>query len=152
MKHICVSKIVIIGLDNVTWLAPSVIVSLETNFSEIFVEIYTFLFKEMHLKMSSGKWQPFCLGLNVLTTPNVMHIFCCRGRKPKMLWCTSTLIICVCAHVHVLQNAGSLTSLFVDKILSSYIWFLIHFIIKKPGEIIQVHAALWKFRLDVNKR
>ena len=23
-------------------------------------------FKKMHLKMSSGKWQPFCLGLNVL--------------------------------------------------------------------------------------
>ena len=38
-----------------------------TNFSEISIEIHTFSFKEMHLKMSSGKWRPFCLGPNVLT-------------------------------------------------------------------------------------
>ena len=39
---------------------------LGTNFSEIFIEIYTFSFNKMHLKISSGKWQPFCLCLNVL--------------------------------------------------------------------------------------
>ena len=38
-----------------------------TNFTEILVEIHAFSFKKMHLKMSSGKWRPFCLGLNVLT-------------------------------------------------------------------------------------
>ena len=42
---------------------------LGTNFSEISVEIYTFSFKKMHwiLKMSSGKWRPFCFGLIVLS-------------------------------------------------------------------------------------
>ena len=40
--------------------------TLGTNFSEILVEIHTFSFKNIHLKMSSGKWRPFCLGLNVL--------------------------------------------------------------------------------------
>ena len=40
---------------------------LETNFSEILIAIHTFSFKKMHLKMSSPKRQPFCLGLNVLT-------------------------------------------------------------------------------------
>ena len=30
------------------------------------IEIQTFSFKKMHLKMSSGKWRSFCLGLNVL--------------------------------------------------------------------------------------
>ena len=39
---------------------------LGTNLSEIVIEIHTFSFKKMHLKMSSGKWRPFCLGLNVL--------------------------------------------------------------------------------------
>ena len=39
---------------------------LGTNFSEILIEIYTFSFKKMHLKMSSGKWWPSCLGLNML--------------------------------------------------------------------------------------
>ena len=74
--HICVSKLTIIGPDN--GLSPGrrqaiirtnagilLIESLRTNFSEISIKIHTFSFKEMHLKMSSGKWQPFCLGLNV---------------------------------------------------------------------------------------
>ena len=39
---------------------------LGTIFSEILIKIYTFSLKKMHLKMSSGKCQPFCLGLNVL--------------------------------------------------------------------------------------
>ena len=39
---------------------------LGTNFSEISIDIQTFSFKEIHFKMSSGKWRPFCLGLNVL--------------------------------------------------------------------------------------
>ena len=39
----------------------------ETNFSEILIGIQTFSFKKMHLKMSSAKWRPFCLGLNVLS-------------------------------------------------------------------------------------
>ena len=39
---------------------------LGTNFSEILIEIHTFVFKKIHLKMSYGKWRPFCLGLSVL--------------------------------------------------------------------------------------
>ena len=39
---------------------------LGTKFNEILIEIDTFSLKKMHLKVSSGKWRPFCLGLNVL--------------------------------------------------------------------------------------
>ena len=39
---------------------------LGTNFSETLIGIQTFLFKKMHLKMSSAKWRLFCLCLNVL--------------------------------------------------------------------------------------
>ena len=39
---------------------------LGTNFSEILSNIHTFSFKKMHLKTSSAKERPFCLGLNVL--------------------------------------------------------------------------------------
>ena len=76
--HICASKLTIISSDN--GLSPGrrqaiiganagilLIRPLETNFSEISIEIYTFSFKKMHLKMSSGKCRPSCLGLNVLT-------------------------------------------------------------------------------------
>ena len=35
-----------------------------THFGEILIKIYIFSFKEMHSKISSGNWWPFCLGLN----------------------------------------------------------------------------------------
>ena len=40
---------------------------LGTNFSEMLIGIHMFSFKKMHVKMSSVKGRPFCLGLNVLT-------------------------------------------------------------------------------------
>ena len=43
---------------------------LGTNFSEILIRIQTFSFRKMHLKMSSAKWPPFCLGLNLLMPRN----------------------------------------------------------------------------------
>ena len=53
---------------------------LGTYFSEILTGIQTFSLKKMHLKMSSAKWRPFCLGLNVLThLPLVPHI--CVGES-----------------------------------------------------------------------
>ena len=77
VTHICVSKITIIGSDNglspgrrqaIIWTSVGILLigPLGTNFSEFLIEIYIFSFKKMHLKMSSGKWRPFCLGLNVL--------------------------------------------------------------------------------------
>ena len=39
--------------------------TLRTNFNEILSKLYTFSVKKMHLKMSSEKWRPFCLGLDV---------------------------------------------------------------------------------------
>ena len=77
VTHICVSKLTIIGSDNglspvqcqaIIWTNDeiSLIGTLGTNFSEFFIEMRTFSFKKIHLKMSSGKWRPFCLGLNVL--------------------------------------------------------------------------------------
>ena len=75
--HICVGNLTIIG--SVNGLSPgrclaiietnAVILPIEplgTNFSEILIIIQTFLFKKMHLNMSSVKVRPFCFGLNVL--------------------------------------------------------------------------------------
>ena len=75
--HICVSKLTIIGSDNslspgrrqaIIWTNAGILLiwTLGTNFSEISIDIQTFSFKKIHFKMSSGKWGPFCLGLNVL--------------------------------------------------------------------------------------
>ena len=75
--HICVSEIIIIGSDNglspgrrqaIIWtnVGISLIGPLGINFSDILIEINTFSFKKVHLKMSSAKWRLFRLGLNVL--------------------------------------------------------------------------------------
>ena len=81
VTHIFVSKLAIIGSDN--GLSPErrqaiigtndgllLIGILGTDFGEILSEMYTFSVKKMHLKKSSTKWWPFCLGLNVL---NLQH-------------------------------------------------------------------------------
>ena len=51
---------------NQCWHIYLLIGPLGTNFNEILIKIYIFSFKKIHFKMSSGKWQPFCLSLNVL--------------------------------------------------------------------------------------
>ena len=50
---------------------------LGTNFSDIFIEIQKFSFRKMHLKMSSAKWRPFSLGLDVLTSWRPKRLFIC---------------------------------------------------------------------------
>ena len=77
VTHICVGKLTIIGSDNglspgrhqaIIWTNAGILLiePWETNFSKILIEIHTFSLKKMHLKMLFGKWQPFCLSLNVL--------------------------------------------------------------------------------------
>ena len=70
VTHMCVSTLTMIGRRQATASTNAgmlLIGRLETNFNESIIEIHTFSFKKMRLKMSCGKWRPFCLGLNVLT-------------------------------------------------------------------------------------
>ena len=77
VTHIFVGKLTIIGSDN--GLSPgrrqAIILTnagilsigpLGTNFNEVSIGIKVFSFKKMHFKITSAKWRPFCLGLNVL--------------------------------------------------------------------------------------
>ena len=72
VTHICIGKLTNIGSDNglspgrrqaIIWINAGTLLigPLETDFSEILIEISTF-----SLKVSSAKWRPFCLGLNML--------------------------------------------------------------------------------------
>ena len=69
VTHICVSKLTTIDSDNglspdrrqaIIWTNAGILLigPLGTNFNEILIEINTFSFKKMHLKMS-WKWRPF---------------------------------------------------------------------------------------------
>ena len=77
VTHIRVSRLTITGSDNclspgrrqaIIWTNAEILLigRLGTNFSENLIEILTFAFTKMRLKVSSAKWRPFCLGLNVL--------------------------------------------------------------------------------------
>ena len=77
VTHICVSKLTIIGSDNglsadgrqaTIWNNAEILLirPLGTNFNEMSIEILTFSWMKMRLKVLSAKWRPFCLGLNVL--------------------------------------------------------------------------------------
>ena len=57
---------------------------LGTNFCEILIGIQIFSFKKMPLKMSSVKWRPLCLGLNVLTHLDLMKPLKCQGTGISM--------------------------------------------------------------------
>ena len=81
VTHICVSRLTITGLDNglspgrrqaIIWTNAGILLigPLGTNFSENLIEILTFSFTKMRLKVSA-KWRPFCLCLNVLKLNHV---------------------------------------------------------------------------------
>ena len=92
VTHICVGNLTIIGSDN--GLSPGrrqsiirtnagilLIGPLGTNFSDILIGIQTFSFQKIYLKMSSVKWRPFGLGLNVLSMmlPYIERLETSRG-------------------------------------------------------------------------
>ena len=75
VTHKCISKLIIIGLDNglapgwrqaIIWTNAGIMLmgTLGIHLNEILSKVHTYSFKRMYLKMST-KWRPLCLGLNV---------------------------------------------------------------------------------------
>ena len=92
----------------IIWTSAGIVLigPLGTNFSEILIGSQIFSFKEMHLKMSSTKWWPFCLGLNVLTHwGRVTHICVGNlaiivsdnglspGRRQAIIWTNAGILL-----------------------------------------------------------
>ena len=85
VTHTCISKLTIIGSDNglspgrrqaIFWTNAGILLirPLGTNLNEMLIEILTFSFMKMPLKVSSAKKCPFCVGLNVLTHSHICVI------------------------------------------------------------------------------
>ena len=79
--HICIGKLTITGTDNgllpdwhkaIIWTNDGILLIGPWEQTEILIEIHIFSFKKMHFKMSSGKWEPFCLSLLKVSW---LHIF-----------------------------------------------------------------------------
>ena len=82
VTHMCVSELTVIGSDNglspgrrqaIIWTNAGILLIRPpgTNLNEILIEIHMISFTKIYLKMSSGKWRPFCLGLNVLNAAEI---------------------------------------------------------------------------------
>ena len=92
-----------------------------TIFGEIFIEIYTFSFKKTHMKMSSLKWRPFCLGLNVLSYPihytnavkEVKHI------EPICKW-TIWMLIAIVNYAQFMARAHDVYDLIQSNLLLTW--------------------------------
>ena len=139
--HICVSKPDhIIGSDNglspgrrqaIIWTDADILSTghLGINFSEILMEIQTLSFTKMRLRMSSAKWQPSSLGLNVL-------------RHIEAMW-----------RLYALLNwdiVGSCNGLTPARGKIRVIWLKIRlFSFKKNGHLKQLPED-WPFRLGLN--
>ena len=132
VTHICVSKLNTIASDNglspnrrqaIIWINAEIllIVPLGTNFSEILIEILTFSFKKMHLKRSSAKRRPFCLGLNELSQPWLKLTYC---------WVFFWQFLCHCLQWLLLWY--SLYKDFISLQLKS--WRNTHFICTKDNQ------------------
>ena len=123
VTHICVGNLTIIGTDNglspgrrqaIIWTNAGILLigPLGTNFNEISIGIQTFSFKKIHFKMSSAKWRPFCLGLNVLRRSSLCHRWLSR-LSLMMTWVSKIrLINCldVLHFVHDFHNPLSINS------------------------------------------
>ena len=107
VTHICVGNQTIIGFDNglspgrrqaIIWTNAGLlsIGLLGTKSSEILIEIHAVLFRKMHLKLLSAKWQPFSLGLNELNYLSVDIISHNRKHIRQIFtrWNSPTWIMC----------------------------------------------------------
>ena len=131
VTHICVSNLTIIGSDNglspgrrqaITWTNVGILLirPLGTNFSEMLIEIHTFSFKKIHLKMLSVKWRPFCLGLNVLTHSGRIAHLCVSelAWRQAIIWTNDGILL-----IGTLRT--KLSDIFIEIYtfpLKNYIW------------------------------
>ena len=112
---------------------------LGTNFNEILIEIHTFSFRKMHLKTSSGKWQPFCLGLNVLTSKQLGY----RPFYQALPLFTDTLLVKLSYFFSV--EVASVYKHFANNVNLKLLWtafFLFIFLNTSSPVLIGVNKAL----------
>ena len=99
VTHLCVDYLTIIGSDNglspgrrqaIIWINAGILLigPLGINFREMLIEIKTFPFKKMRLKVSSAKRWPFCFGINVL----ICYINLVSNDRSSNVHCTQCFV------------------------------------------------------------
>ena len=151
--HLYVGEQPIIDSDNdlspgqgqaITWTNAGILSTgpLGTNFSEILIEICTFSFKKMHLKMLSGKWRPSCPGLSVLT---MIQGRCYRCTGFSYLYHNIFVLNIIYVQMYLCANISLLSKPTIVSMLFLNIWLCMtsHLI---PLWLMEA-IALWVFRV-----
>ena len=112
VTYICLSRLTSIGSDNglspdrrqaIIWANAGILLigPSGTDFSEILIKTHTFSFNKMHLKMSSGKWRPFCRSLNALNSVASSHCYVVTPQKASSMQLSAFLPYNIQGHVSV---------------------------------------------------
>ena len=161
VMYICVNKLAIIGSDNglspgrcraIIWTNDGILLiwPLRTNFSEILGEIYTFSFRKMRFKMSSAKWPPFCLGLNVLNFDQHNHIAFQKDCKHKPLQQKCVLLMKIndsSLRIKIKKYQITAPHIIVFALLWSVVCKIWNMKYKKYSGIWLNHSVLFKFAM-----
>ena len=120
----------------------------QINFSEISVENRNFSFKKMRFKMSSVKWRPFCLGINVLG-------YCCYCTEcrtyliPRGSWdlviCPIYLCLTVCVFPFILFDLCLFITIFnfiLNYVLIATFWI---FTDHKISIMLIIYSFIWNY-------
>ena len=134
MTHIYVGKLPFIGSDNglspgrrqaIKWTNAGILLSgpLETNVSEILIEILIFSFKKIRLKVSSAKWRPFCLGLNVINVAFAIYRY---GTTPWFNHPQVLYLVEFPNHMPIVPVWSCLCNYLVPFHITTSTWFTMH--------------------------
>ena len=157
--HICIRKLNIIVSDNgilpglyqtIIWTNAgiSLIWPLGINFNKMLTKIHTFSFKKMHLKLSSAKWWPFCVDLNVLILSTscllachwLSHLHCCGYEK-------YIISNCVIGHVSLY-----IWSMVIECIITPLLGTTTHHVVIIPPEQRSCWGVYWFHSLRLSVR
>ena len=166
VTHICVSKLSILGPENglspgrrqaIIWTNGAIFLigPLGTNFSELLIGIQTFSFTKMHLQMSSAKWRPFCLGLNVLYCYQRTNVIWSRTLcTAELIWYTLKVHILILWNIHdeidmlTFLNPGLLTAiLHLHNANKSYLFIYMNSCIY---DLIEIHVGYLFLKMYVS--
>ena len=151
--HMCVGNLTIIGSDNglsperrqaIIWTNAGILLigPLGTNFSEILIEILTFSFKKMRLKVSSAKWRLFRLGLNELNVTGKCFRWSNGDISSKIVYLTQTTI-------GIVMHAASWQRMLHQDLTETVLWLTVN---KLSLNIKKTHYMLSKYIGELLKK
>ena len=131
-------------MDN-CWLDPRI------NFTEIAIKIKQFWYVKIHLKMSSAKYRPGCLGLAVLISANCHYVLISLSPTKYWLSCFLTLYTLIFLFIFFICWKNIYLCFHHSSRLKWYRYMLLYFfscVESKYQLTVRVHREIHGWRKD----